>query len=424
MKSLLLPFLWISLALAVDPITVPLARRSRTHYGIEHYASVAQSLRAKYNVGSSSGRRRAVEDIPMINQHSDASYLGEVLIGTPPQAFEVVLDTGSADLWVADIACATCTGIPLFDPARSSTVQQSAAGTTIRYGSGAVAGSINRDTVRLGNFTVERQTFLAADQLSSTLLDGGVSGILGLAFETIASTRATPFWQNLLENNQLSSPEMSFWLTRFLNVSIAREAEPGGIFTLGGRNTSLYSGEIEFLDLPVSFPSFWLLPVRRITVQGRSVPISTGSASLAAIDTGTTLIGGPSGDVEAIWAAVPGSRRSIGNEGFWYYPCRTEINITLNFGGKSWSISPDDMNLGQTSFGSSLCLGAIFDLGLGSNIPENSQNPGWVIGDTFLKNVYSVFRADPPSIGFAELSTLAGGSGEYSVRCQVLHFRC
>ena len=28
------------------------------------------------------------------------------------------------------------------------------------------------------------------------------------------------------------------------------------------------------------------------------------------------------------------------------------------------------------------------------------------------KNVYSVFRADPPSVGFAQLSSVAGGSGE------------
>lgn len=31
---------------------------------------------------------------------------------------------------------------------------------------------------------------------------------------------------------------------------------------------------------------------------------------------------------------------------------------------------------------------------------------------TSQKNVYSVFRADPPSIGFAQLSSVAGGSGE------------
>ena len=44
-----------------------------------------------------------------------------------------------------------------------------------------------------------------------------------------------------------------------------------------------------------------------VTAQGKSVPISTGNAALAAIDTGTTLIGGPTADVQSIWNAVGGS---------------------------------------------------------------------------------------------------------------------
>lgn len=42
-----------------------------------------------------------------------------------------------------------------------------------------------------------------------------------------------------------------------------------------------------------------------VTAQGNSVPITT-SAALSAIDTGTTLIGGPTTDVKAIWDAVGG----------------------------------------------------------------------------------------------------------------------
>jgi cathepsin D len=34
-----------------------------------------------------------------------------------------------------------------------------------------------------------------------------------------------------------------------------------------------------------------------------------------------------------------------------------------------------------------------------------SNGPGWIIGDTFLKNVYTVFRANPASVGFAALAT-------------------
>jgi cathepsin D len=37
------------------------------------------------------------------------------------------------------------------------------------------------------------------------------------------------------------------------------------------------------------------------------VEIATGNAAMAAIDTGTTLIGGPSADVQNIWAQVPNS---------------------------------------------------------------------------------------------------------------------
>lgn len=55
------------------------------------------------------------------------------------------------------------------------------------------------------------------------------------------------------------------------------------------------------------------------TVNGKSVPI-TPDNSLSAIDTGTTLIGGPSHDVASIWAAVPGAK-SAGddNPGFFVF---------------------------------------------------------------------------------------------------------
>lgn len=50
---------------------------------------------------------------------------------------------------------------------------------------------------------------------------------------------------------------MGFWLARAPAQSNAVEVS-GGVFTLGGANATLYSGDIEFLDLPVSTPSFWL----------------------------------------------------------------------------------------------------------------------------------------------------------------------
>jgi cathepsin D len=265
----------------------------------------------------------------------------------------------------------------------------------------------------MGGFTIPSQIFLTVDQVSSGVVNGSVSGIMGLAFETIASTQATPFWQALANGNQLSSPEMGFWLTR-ANPTSTQEDIPGGVLTLGGTNSSLFTGDIDFQDMPVTTPTFWLQSLSAVTVGGKSIQITTGTSAISAIDTGTTLLGGPTTDVAAIWAAVPGSGVSEAMQGFYNFPCTTQVTVTLSFGGKAWSINPEDMNFGQESPGSSLCLGAIFDLSQGTSIQSGSGNPNWVVGDTFLKNVYSVYRASPPSVGFAQLSTLAGAGSPSS----------
>ena len=97
---------------------------------------------------------------------------------------------------------------------------------------------------------------VSVDDVLGNFLTGSTSGTIGLAFTTIAQTRATPFWETLVNNNELSSPEMSFWLTR----STDRKKEvSGGVFTLGGTNSSLFTGDIEFHAMAVDKPSYWLL---------------------------------------------------------------------------------------------------------------------------------------------------------------------
>ena len=66
--------------------------------------------------------------------------------------------------------------------------------------------------------------------------------------------------QQLATGGQLAAPEMSFWLTRQITNRNAPEDAPGGVFTLGGTNSSLFTGNIEFLNMPAATqPTFWLL---------------------------------------------------------------------------------------------------------------------------------------------------------------------
>ncbi|KAF8882667.1 aspartic peptidase domain-containing protein, partial [Infundibulicybe gibba] len=354
----------------------------------------------------------------------DMTYYGTVGIGTPPRKFNVILDTGSSDLWVVGNTCQTCDPtLRVFDPSSSISFKTAGQRETITYGSGEVSGRIATDTVIMGRFIINRQTFLVADEVSN-LLFGEISGIMGLAFDGIAETYGMPFWQALALDGQLAAPEMGFWLSRVIDDPQAADNEPGGAFTLGGTNSSLFQGDIDFVDIPTSpesFDTYWMLSLTSVTVQEKPVPITPGRSALSNIDTGTAFIHGPAKDVAAIWEAVPGSDGSpIGQDSGHSVACTTKVSISLSFGGKLWPINPVDMNLGRLNKTSLLCVGAIFEAeeALSTLGDEYSIIGDWLIGDTFLKNVYTVFRMSPPSIGFAQLSAAAGSSGS-----SIPHFR-
>jgi len=97
-------------------------------------------------------------------------------------------------------------------------------------------------------------------QMTDSIVTSPVAGIMGLAFQPLASSKAAPWWEVLSNDNQWSSPEMSVWLTRFINDNNAQDEEPGGLLTLGGTNNSRYTGNIQFVDMPSGVtPSFWFL---------------------------------------------------------------------------------------------------------------------------------------------------------------------
>jgi len=68
----------------------------------------------------------------------------------------------------------------------------------------------------MAGFSVHNQTFAVCDRISPGLLHSPVSGLLGLAWQTIASSEAIPFWQALAADGAWDSPVMSFQLTRYV----------------------------------------------------------------------------------------------------------------------------------------------------------------------------------------------------------------
>ncbi|VDC07594.1 unnamed protein product [Peniophora sp. CBMAI 1063] len=392
------------------PVTrrTPSLRKENGDADTERISAIIDGVRGKYyGVSSSSNRgldRRQSNGtgIQITDVGFDSSYTGTVGIGTPAQNLDVVLDTGSSDLWVATTGCTSCpSGTTEFNTGGSSSYKSSGNSVTFQYGSGQASGTAGTDTVSMGGFTVNGGTVTGVTTVSNNIISGPVSGIMGLGFQALSNTQSTPFWQSLLNNGQLANSEMSFYIARnAASVTSNDDETNGGVFTLGGTNSTLFQGDIDFNDFPSgSQPSYWLQTVSQLTLNGNTVDIGSASSNLAAIDTGTTLLGGPTQAVEAFWSQVSGSR-SLSN-GMWAFPCDADLSVTISFGGKSWPLKSEDINFGN--IGQGYCQGAIFDVTQGATTNQNT--PSWIVGDTFLKNVYSVFRASPgPAVGFAELS--------------------
>ncbi|KAG2751850.1 acid protease [Suillus brevipes Sb2] len=410
----LLPFALAAHQPGAGVIHAPIVRRSHSNR-VANLPKAVEALRKKYgyqvtNVKSTNSKRANTAAIPITDEDNDSSYSGVVSIGTPPQNFNLVLDTGSSDLWVATTSCTSCgSDVPEFHTSKSSTYKATSSVMGIDYGSGSVQGTVAQDSVTFGSFEMS-QEFLAVTSVTPDLIGDGLSGIMGLGFASISALQTTPFWEALYNANNLSEPLFSFYLERYVNQANQISTAPGGVLTLGGTNSSLYNGSIEYLDL-TGPPSYWLLTVSSVTVQGKTITIDAPTG-LAAIDTGTTLIGAPTPFAASIWAQVPGSMELSGEwQGLYAFPCDTNVTVHISFGGTNWAISPLDMNLGtlnNTIIGnanatSQMCAGGIFDIGIGST-------PAWIVGDTFLKNVYSVFRASPPAVGFAQLASGSNSS--------------
>jgi hypothetical protein len=88
------------------------------------------------------------------------SYYGSLAIGTPPVAYNVILDSGSSDLWVASSSCTQgCNNIQTFNSAASSSFNSSTSSFSITYGSGKASGSLATDVVQMAGFQVNSQVF-------------------------------------------------------------------------------------------------------------------------------------------------------------------------------------------------------------------------------------------------------------------------
>ncbi|CAK4777079.1 unnamed protein product [Aphanomyces euteiches] len=198
---------------------------------------------------ATSAPSRGLVRIPLVN-YDQLQFYGIVHVGTPPQSFRVIFDTGSRFI-------------------------SSGNSFTAYYGSGSVNGHIFHDVLALGNSTpvVLRTRMGMVDNEEINIQRFESEGIVGLGFRALASITMPPIVDSL------GLGVFSLYIS-----PLPDDPGPPSQLILG-------DSQWHFFDLfqPHEVDGFWAIKLKAFHVA--SMKLSDGSENLVAVvDSGTSLI--------------------------------------------------------------------------------------------------------------------------------------
>ncbi|XP_010529449.1 PREDICTED: aspartic proteinase A3 [Tarenaya hassleriana] len=276
-----------------------------------------------------------------LKNYLDAQYYGEIAIGTPPQKFTVIFDTGSSNLWVPSSKCyfsIACFFHSKYKSSESETYQKNGKPASIRYGTGAISGFFSNDDITVGNLVVKNEEFIeATSEPGITFMMAKFDGILGLGFQEISVGNATPVWYNMVNQGLVKEPVFSFWLNR---NTIDKE---GGEIVFGGVDPKHFTGQHTYV--PVTQRGYWQFDMGDVLIDGKPTGYC-GKGCSAIADSGTSLLTGPTTIIAMI-------NQAIGAEGVVSHECKTVVD---QYGKTILKLLQAEVHPSKVCFEMDLCL--------------------------------------------------------------------
>merc|ERR1712072_485959 len=315
----------------------------------------------------------------------DSEYYGDVLLGTPPQKFTVIYDTGSSNLWVPSKTCDNCkkTG-DIYDSSKSSSYTKNGESFSLQYGTGSCSGFMSNDDTGIGGLTIKNFTFgEVTHEAADVFGDAPFDGILGLGPAKAAIDKVPVPMDQMVAQKLLEHNVFSFYL--------ASNSSAGSTLVLGGTDPQFYTGD--FTYVPVALAArllpYWLISSRGIKVNGNDVThCNAYLGCYFVVDTGTSVIAGPPSSVNALIAAVGNVSSDCSN-------LHTLPTLSFTFEGKDFDLEPEFYVIRAQDDTTKAWECQLGIEGVNAGVPI------WILGDPFLRKYYTVWDKDQNRVGFA-----------------------
>ncbi|XP_077784961.1 embryonic pepsinogen-like [Podarcis muralis] len=368
-----LAVLFTIVALAECLVKIPLQRGTKVRDTLKEKNLLENLLQKyRYDIGikynSDISNAAQVAEEPLLNSF-ETEYYGIIYIGTPPQKFTVVFDTGSSTLWVPSLYCSSqaCQTHHRFDPRKSSTFQGTGQPFSIKYGKGSMEGIFGLDTVKISDLTISDMEFgLSTSESEDPFSRTKYDGILGLN-----PWKKSSFFENLMKKGLLEKDEFSVYLSGKTD---------GSMIIFGGIDQSYFTGPINWI--PATYRKF-KIEVDSILVYGQAIACRDGCEAL--LDTGTSFLLGPASEISQIQQAIGVTTHSFNCRNLHNMP---DVVFVIN--GIQYPLTPQ----AYTHKDDDHCKS-----GFSSGSKDYDH---LILGDMFLREYYSVFDRGNNQVGLAK----------------------